>query len=149
MNPLVRPWRMVFDFGGRATRTEFLLFHVTAVAAVMGSQTLLGLFTLAVFGPDGPTEFGSGTIAASVLFSAVWLMILLTSVVGHFAVAVRRLHDHGDPGLKYLLTFVPLVGIVLWLMLIFAAGDDFENEYGPDPRDPSPTTVEDLGQVFS
>ena len=149
MNPLVRPWRMVFDFDGRATRTEYLLFHVTAAAAVIGSQTLLGLFTLAVFGPDGPTEFGPATIAASVLFSAIWLMILLTSIVGHFAVAVRRLHDHGEPGIRYLLTFIPLIGLVFWLMLAFTPGDDFANEYGPDPRDPAPTTVEDLGRVFS
>ena len=149
MNPLIRPWLRVFDFGGRATRTEYALFHVTAIAAVLGSQTLLGLFTLAVFGPDGPIELSTATIAASMLFSAMWLTIVLTSIVGHFSVAVRRLHDHGEPGTRYLLTFIPLIGVLFWLMLVLAQGHDFENEYGPDPRSPAPDTVEDLDRVFS
>ena len=149
MNVLVRPWLRAFDFGGRATRTEYLLFQATAIAAVLGSQLLLGMFTLAVFGPEGPSEFTPATVAASVLFSAIWLMIVLTSLVGHFEVAVRRLHDHGEPGGKYLLSFIPLIGIVFWLMLVLAPGHDFENEYGADPRKPEPATVEELRQVFS
>jgi uncharacterized membrane protein YhaH (DUF805 family) len=149
MHLLVRPWFKAFDFHGRATRSEYLLFHVTAIATVLGSQTLLGLFTLAVFGPGGPVELSPATIAASVLFSAIWLMLVLTSIIGHISVSVRRLHDHGEPGSRYLLSFIPLIGVVFWLMLVFAQGHGFENEYGPDPRNPEPDTVEDLRLFFS
>ena len=48
-----------------------------------------------------------------------------------------------------LLTFIPLVGIVLWALLVFTRGTDGENDYGHDPRHPEQVSTAMLGSVFS
>lgn len=149
MNPIVRPWRQVFDFSGRATRTEYGLFHITAVVGFFGMSFLSGI-TQALLGQPGTQSAGSIVSMAIVTILAIVSVVgLLAAIVGHFSIAIRRLHDHGEPGIKYLMTFIPLIGFIFWLMLVFTRGDDYENDYGPDPRLPEQESVETLGSVFS
>lgn len=144
MNPLIRPWRHLFDFNGRATRTEYLLFHITGIAALFVLGMVLGLIAAMI----GDTRSDGPNPAAAIVMIPL-LIGYLVFVVTHIAIGVRRLHDHGEPGIKYLLTFIPLVGIFFLLMMIFTAGHDFENDYGPDPRQPDQGTGDELGGVFS
>lgn len=150
MNPLIRPWRHLFDFKGRATRTEYGLYHLTAVVLFFVLQLLLVGVNAGLTG--GHPESMSGhpmTIVASIVEVVVMLLALLLFYVGHIAISVRRLHDHGEPGVKFLLTFIPLAGIIFWLMMVFTPGEYIENEYGPDPRQPEQVGQGDLGGVFS
>jgi uncharacterized membrane protein YhaH (DUF805 family) len=141
MNPLIRPWRHLFDFKGRATRTEYILFHVTGVVALMiGVATFSFLHSL-IFGLDPNRRDGIAV--------AMVLIVYLAFIVTHVAIGVRRLHDQGEPGVKYLLTFIPLIGFFFWLMMVLTTGQDFENDYGPDPRQPETAGVDELGGVFS
>lgn len=146
MNPLVRPWRQVFDFSGRATRTEYGLFHLSA----FGGFVLLQLLPLAM-GIRGGLGGKPGVFAiiVMVVLSLVSLALFFAALIGHFSISVRRLHDHGEPGVKYFLTWIPFIGFIFWLMLVFARGNDWENDYGPDPRQPGQDSVEALGSVFS
>ena len=152
MNPVIRPWRQVFDFSGRATRTEYGLYHLTFFGFCIAMEAVTFAIGMAIGLTDGagPPSAEPGPVAMIFigLWSLLWLVIFVVFVIGHISIAIRRLHDHGDPGAKYLLTFIPLVGIVFWAMLVFTRGDDFENDYGPDPRHPEGTT-EELGGVFS
>lgn len=145
MNPLIRPWRHLFDFKGRATRSEYLLFNVTGVIAVMAalliSGVVLGLVS-ALLHLAPPTRNGGAIII-------IVMLIYLTFFIMHIAIGVRRLHDQGEPGIKYLLNFIPFIGFVFWIMMVLKRGDDFENDYGPDPRQPEQAPTEDLGGVFS
>lgn len=141
MNPLIRPWRHLFDFKGRATRGEYLLFHVTGVVALMVFVAILSLVSSLIFGLGA--NRGSNVAVIAVLIS--YLLFFVT----HIAIGIRRLHDQGEPGVKYLLTFIPLFGIFFWLMMILTAGQDFENDYGPDPRQPENAGADELGGVFS
>jgi uncharacterized membrane protein YhaH (DUF805 family) len=143
MNPLTRPWRHLFDFSGRATRTEYLLFHVIGFVAVMIAGTIVGVIAALIDGGNPHNAGGDYLLIPAIILS--YGVFLVT----HIAIAVRRLHDHGEPGIKYLLTFIPLIGIVFWFMLVFTRGDDFENDYGYDPRQGEPVATSDLSGVFS
>lgn len=147
MNPLVRPWRQVFDFSGRATRTEYGLFHLSA----FGAYFALGVLPVTMFDVRAGRAAEPGVVA--IIFIAVLALLSLAlffaALIGHFSISVRRLHDHGEPGVKYFLTWIPFIGFIFWLMLVFARGNDWENDYGPDPRQPGQDSVEALGSVFS
>ncbi|CAN5344001.1 DUF805 domain-containing protein [soil metagenome] len=147
MNPLVRPWRHVFDFSGRATRTEYGLFHLSAFVAYI----VLGVLPITMLdvrgGRAGDPEVAAITIIA--VMALLSLALMITALIGHISIAIRRLHDHGEPGIKYLMTFIPFIGFIFWLMLMLTRGDDYDNDYGPDPRQPEQDSVEALGSVFS
>jgi uncharacterized membrane protein YhaH (DUF805 family) len=148
MNPLIRPWRQLFSFSGRATRTEYLLFHVTAIVALivvgMGID-LIAAATVWLTGTPGTPGQGIGDTIMIGLLGIMYLLLL----VAHLAICIRRLHDQGEPGIKFLLNFIPLIGWIFYLMMIFKAGDDDENDYGHDPRQGDPVATEELGGVFS
>lgn len=151
MNPLIRPWRQVFDFSGRATRTEYGLYHLSFIGFYIAMEIVLfGVVALTVgFAPtDRPAQPSTLMMVLMGLYGLVWLVIFIIFLIGHISIGIRRLHDHGEPGLKYLLTFIPLVGFIFWLMMVFTRGDDFENDYGLNPRNPN-GTPEELGGVFS
>lgn len=70
-------------------------------------------------------------VILGVIFGVIMLCslpILLPSI----AVTVRRLHDTGRSGWWFLLSFLPLLGFVVYIFLI-QAGDKYANQYGPDP----------------
>jgi uncharacterized membrane protein YhaH (DUF805 family) len=148
MNPLIRPWRQLFNFKGRATRTEYGLYHLSAVALVVAFEAVFVMLVRTISGPAGGN--GEPAIVMLGLFNGLAIIIGLPLLyVGHIAVSIRRLHDHGQPGIRFLLTFIPLVGIFFWLMMAFTRGDAFENDFGPDPRQPEQIGQGDLGGVFS
>jgi uncharacterized membrane protein YhaH (DUF805 family) len=75
-------------------------------------------------------EFGSDAMA--------WVFLFLMFVVLPFLlvkIIVHRLHDINYDGRWFLLGFVPLVGIVCFIMLFFIPGTIGENRFGSDPRD--------------
>lgn len=47
-----------------------------------------------------------------------------------FIFAIRRLHDRNHSGWLSLLTLIPLVNLGLTLYLVFAKGDEHENQFG-------------------
>ena len=148
MNPIVRPWRQLFDFRGRATRTEYALFHVTAILLFIAYELVIGLGALIFLDGPVPSQPGPASIALTMIVGIVSFALFVLVLIGHISIAIRRLHDHGEPRLKYLLTFIPFIGFIFWIMLVFARGDDCENDYGPDPRQPEQIGVDELGSVF-
>ena len=150
MNPFVRPWRHLFDFRGRASRTEYGLFHITAIVAyiVIGILPVMMLDTRGSRAGHG-AEPGALAIGIILILALLSTVLFFAALIGHLSVTVRRLHDLGDPWVKYVLTLIPLMGFILWLIMVFKAGDDYENDYGPDPRLGEQESTETLGSVFS
>ena len=147
-NPVLGPWRQVFDFRGRATRTEYALFHVTAILLLIAFEVLTVLMRLVFFPGAATSQPGPAHIAFAMIVGVGLFALFVVVLIGHVSIAIRRLHDHGEPWLKYLLTFIPFIGFIFWIMLVFARGDDCENDYGPDPRHPEQIGVDELGSVF-
>ena len=101
-------------FDGRARRKEYWMF-------VLGNFIIgfvLG-FILGIIG--APTYIGY-------IYS---LAVLVPSI----AVAVRRLHDIGKSGVWYLISFIPCVGPIWFLVLMCQDSVPGENEYGVNPKE--------------
>ncbi|UZR93469.1 DUF805 domain-containing protein [Chondrinema litorale] len=94
------------DFNGRARRSEFWYF------TLFNFLIYVGLLVI------------SYVIGTSFLFNLYCLAVLLPSI----AVGIRRMHDVGKSGWFVLIP-------VYSLILAVTEGDDFENEYGQDPKE--------------
>lgn len=102
-------------FEGRAGRAEFWWFNL------LGCLIALGGLVAKVFSHT----------AGTVIFWACAIPLLLPSM----AVGIRRLHDTGRSGWRYLWTLVPLVGGIVMLVYLTQPSDPRSNRYGPEPSD--------------
>lgn len=76
---------------------------------------------------------GLDTAAYYVPSTTVLLMLaLLGLVIGHFSLAVRRLHDTNRTGWWFLIGLVPLVGAIVLIIFFCTPGTRGPNTYGPD-----------------
>lgn len=116
--PLVKYAR----FDGRATRSEYWLFMLMQWVLLVGVAAVL----LTVL----PPERGSAPLVA---LGVIAVMIGL--FLPNLAVTSRRLHDSGLSFAWWLLTFIPLIGWLVNLVLVCLGGTRGENAYGPNPRD--------------
>ena len=109
-------------FSGRSRRKEFWMFSlINAVIA----------FGLAFIDVALGLDFGSDFRASSgVLGSLYSLGVFVPSL----AVTVRRLHDTGRSGWWVLISFIPLVGLIVLLIFMVQDSKDGENEHGPNPK---------------
>ena len=101
------------QFKGRARRAEywnFVLFNALA-------YIVLGLLSL-----------------ASSAFAIVLVLYYLGILIPSLAVGVRRMHDLGKSGWYILVTLIPLVGAIWFLVLLCTEGEEGANEYGLDPK---------------
>jgi uncharacterized membrane protein YhaH (DUF805 family) len=119
MNPL----KLLWSFYGRIGRGAFVggnVFIWALVAALIAAIVYLGPET-SEYVPGGPPS-----PLATVL---PFLVIFLTW--SQLALAAKRFHDLGKAGWFCLLLFVPLVGLIAFIYLLFARGEDRDNQYGP------------------
>ena len=73
-----------------------------------------------------------GSIVTALLgdFAFLWSLAIL---VPGLAICVRRLHDIGKSGWWYLISLIPLVGLII--MLVWCCQDSTEdNQWGPNPK---------------
>lgn len=113
MNDYIEAWKRVFDYKGRATRTEYWMFLAINMGIVMG---IYALSTLIPF-----------------LF-VIAGMYSLISYIPMISLAVRRLHDINLNGWFVLVCLIPFWG---WIFgIIFGLFNSKpENKYGPNPTE--------------
>lgn len=114
MNYYLTCWKKYADFNGRARRSEywmFVLFNFLVYAVIF----LLNQFvsTYAFIGLP---------------------VYALATFIPSLAVAVRRLHDQGKGGGWIFISFVPFIGGIWFLVLMFIEGQQGSNSFGPDPK---------------
>lgn len=102
------------NFNGRARRKEFWMFVVINVVIGYVLSFVLGLISSEL------------VMAAYVYCLAMFLPSL--------AVGVRRLHDINKKGICILVSLIPIVGVIIYIIWCAKAGDKGENQYGPDPK---------------
>jgi uncharacterized membrane protein YhaH (DUF805 family) len=103
-------------FAGRARRAEMWQF-----------VGLAGFALLAATGWD--EQFGGpGTIGPWTLSVALLLVLPLASL------AVRRMHDIGEPGRWAAMAFVPVIGTGALVALFLTPGERGANRFGVDPK---------------
>lgn len=86
---------------------------------------------LVIAGMGAALVFASDTLA--LIFTLPMAGVVLAGAWAAIAITVKRLHDLGRPGWHVLLMAIPIYNIYLGLTLIFARGEEGDNEYGPDP----------------
>lgn len=113
------------EFTGRSRRKEYWMF------------TLFSLIISIVLSSIDRFVFGLEGYGINSLYS---LVVMIPSL----AVSVRRLHDVGKSGWFLLIALIPLIGAI-WLLVLFCTeGNNGENQYGPDPKNPD-SELNDIG----
>lgn len=127
-----------FSFDGRIRRIEYFLSGIIGgvVGGIAYSLGVATLFLGAAAGSAGGSFFGI-LIGIAAAIASLWFFL---------AQGVKRLHDLNKSGWLILLLFVPIVGWVFALYMLFADGTVGPNQYGEDPKNrmpyqPQPTAV--------
>ena len=115
---MMSPFSKYATFHGRATRAEYFGFTVFVLFIVL-------LLVLLTFVP----AFAERDDMQTALF-ALMAIVVLGSMMPTWAVGVRRLHDRGLSGWWQLVSFIPYVGGLVWLVLVSLPGTPGENRYG-------------------
>ena len=102
---------------GRSSRKFYWLFGILPFS-VLGF--IVGVFLLIY--PMNP----SAVIKVLFLFAALSMWPTL-------AMQIKRWHDIGQSGWLCLLSLIPYVGIVVWVVVGLIRGMVGENRFGPDP----------------
>jgi len=131
MNWFLKVLKQYADFKGRARRKEYWMF---VLISTIISYLIMGIDYALNF--VYTTDMGSSFYYMNSLYS---LFVLIPS----FAVLVRRLHDIGKSGWFFFIIFIPIIGIIWLLVLLCKNGDEGENKYGVDPKNP----VSELDQI--
>ena len=124
MSPLdymMAPLKRYADFSGRARRMEYCMFYLFNII-------VYGIIILLI------NIFGDSPISVEGLATAFALTYILLIIPG-LSVTCRRLHDLDTSGWWVLITFLPLIGIITIVALMFLKGRSGDNRYGPDPKE--------------
>jgi len=103
-------------FGGRAQRLEywfFMLFNAIFSALLRYIDVWAGTFNI---------DAGIG------ILTAIYTSFVIIPGV---AVSVRRLHDIGKSGLWFLITAVPVLGLIVFLWFMALDSQPGTNKYDP------------------
>lgn len=103
-----------FNFEGRINRKVYLMRFLILFCV----SFILGL----ILGFIG--DFSGGLIQ---------LVVGVIGGIAAFAQHIKRLHDLGKNGWWSLLMLVPVLNLGLVIYMVFVKGDEFTNDYGPDP----------------
>jgi uncharacterized membrane protein YhaH (DUF805 family) len=107
-----------YNFHGRASRSEYWFFFIFWVA-------LLIVFTII----DSTIIPTTVTLGAHSYGLTAFLFVLLTFIPS-LALAVRRLHDSNKTGWLVLINIIPLIGALVYLVLMALPGTEGTNKYG-------------------
>ncbi len=106
-------------FSGRARRREYWIFLL-----------LNAVFSALAGTVDDMLGLRSATYYVGPVLVVYDLFVLIPSI----AVSVRRMHDIGRSGAWILISLIPILGWIWYIVLSIRSGDEGSNEYGPDPK---------------
>ena len=106
------------NFKGRASRSEYWRF----MAGMMMVQGVLGVVAILCKGV-GLYNFES-------IIDTITLLVTLFFVIPNIAITARRMHDIGRSGWTQIISFIPIIGLFIFLTYELRRGDQGENAYG-------------------
>ncbi len=132
MNWMLMPLRRYADFSGRSRRTEYWMFTLGYVIALVVLGILMAI--------GGALSDSNGVSGLSVTAIAVLGIVVLALFIPSLAVQVRRFHDQDKSGWFVLLGFIPYIGGLIVIVFMCLPGTVGDNRFGPDPKNPYGTT---------
>ncbi len=119
---------LYFTLDGRVDRTTHWVFAVVVPTIVNFVWSFAFLATAEIVIGWEP-DFWIAALVDSIVR-------LIISLVGSFALSVKRLHDSNRSAWLLLIYVVPVVGqVLLFILLGFVPGTDGDNKYGSSPRE--------------
>lgn len=67
------------------------------------------------------------------LFGIISIILYILVIYSSIVLQIKRWHDLDKSGWFTLLGFVPLVGIVCFIYILFVVGTKGDNQFGKDP----------------
>ena len=102
-------YKKFFDFSGRASKSEYWWFQLFQII----------IYILAfIFQGD-----------LALLFS----IVVIANLIPIYAAAVRRIHDSNKSGWFVLLSFIPIIGLYVFVLLV-QDGSKGKNRFGAKPK---------------
>lgn len=114
---------LFFSLSGRVSRAAYFL-----AGLLLAIAQALPLYRFMLVPEDSPEGQMWAVVFGVVFFASLWCNV---------ALAVKRLHDFGKPGILALSLFIPVVSIVAFLVLCFLPGDSDANRYGDRTNAPA------------
>jgi len=117
-------------FDGRARRSEYWYFQLFYMIF------LIGILFVSILMVGGIERLDEGNGFALLPFSLL-IIFFLGMFIPSLALSVRRLHDTGKSGWWLLLSIIPLVSSIGWIVLLVfycLEGEHRSNIYGPNPK---------------
>tara|TARA_B100000941_G_C28061555_1_gene329477 strand:- start:27 stop:368 length:342 start_codon:yes stop_codon:yes gene_type:complete len=102
-------YKKFFDFSGRASKSEYWWFQLFQIIIYALSFIFQGDLAL--------------------LFS----IVIIANLIPIYAAAVRRIHDSNKSGWFVLLSFIPIIGLYV-IVLLVQDGSKGKNRFGAKPK---------------
>ncbi len=115
-------------FSGRIGRWHYFFGNALIFLVSVAVFILAGIAAVIFVG--GLDSFWA-FIQAMFLFMAIAAVVLTPFAVLGFSMNIRRLHDLGQSGWWILVSFLPLLSLVLTIYLLFFKGGQVPNRFGP------------------
>ena len=106
-------------FSGRARRKEYWMFFLFNFIFTCIAMILDNVFGIAI---------------ESLYYGPIYILYGLAMFLPSLAVAVRRFHDTGKSGWFILISLIPLIGSIWYIVLMVRDSDPGENQYGANPK---------------
>jgi len=107
-------------FSGRSRRKEYwnfvYVYWITSIVILFIDLQI------------GTIDAGTGIGLLGAIFSVAML-------VPSLSVTIRRLHDTGRSGWWLFILFIPLLGAIVFFVLMLLDGQPGENQYGVNPKE--------------
>ena len=110
------------NFDGRASRSEFWYFTISAISAGFVAQGIDRVIGTEMQTPDGDVYGG-----------ILNFLLLISLLIPSVAVATRRLHDLNRSGWRQLIVLIPIGGWILLVVSYCSGGTIGPNCYGDKP----------------
>ena len=106
-------------FGGRATRKEYWMFFLWNLIVYVILAIILGLT--------------SHWIMSGILVDLIFVYAL-AMIIPHLSVGARRLHDTNHSAWWLLISLIPFIGTIIFLVFMVRDSVPGDNKYGPNPK---------------
>lgn len=130
------------NFSGRARRSEywfFMLFNFIVVIALVLTASLL----------DGFSGTADDADTLSSLPMVLYLIYCAAVFLPGLAVTARRLHDVGKSGTWIFIYFVPIIGGIWLLVLLFSDSQPGMNKWGYNPKEQGGDEINQIGNYLN
>ena len=120
-------------FKGRSRRSEFWWFQLAYFLIMIPMFVLAGLFGFLAMDLSNSGDPSTGSAMGIMVVIGVGVLFVLGTIIPQISLTVRRLHDAGQSGWMYLLTMVPYIGSIAWIIFGVLETQPRENKWGPVP----------------